>query len=232
MSRRKDETEEEYRIRRSNERRERYSTDEDYRGRQVEYQRKLREDPEVRKAQAEYQRKRRADPEVTDAQREARRKRYAENPKLQEQARAAYRKRMEDPDFRQAKRDYDKRRRLEDPEYRERKLAYYRQRVAPPEGHPGTCDCCGAECPPRANGNSGLNQDHRHDTGEIRGWVCGRCNLQVAVLDLRFTDPDRFAVLMAWSNRGAPIVVVPVTNPKRRKSRSAEPVLFTASKHD
>lgn len=105
---------------------------------------------------------------------------------------------------------------------RERRMAVR----APPPDHPGTCDLCGVRPKPRCNGTTGINQDHRHDNNVVRGWLCTRCNTQVAVLDLAFTDPDRFALLKAWSLKHAPAVRATSTRPDRRKKHEPDPTLF------
>lgn len=109
---------------------------------------------------------------------------------------------------------------------RENQKRYSQKRRAVPENHPGTCDICGILPEPHKNGNRGLSQDHRHDTGEIRGYLCSGCNTMMAAFDLRFSDPERFARMTAYSARGAPVVLVPVTKPKRRKKAVPHPTLF------
>lgn len=98
------------------------------------------------------------------------------------------------------------------------------RRGAPPAD--GRCQCCGELAPPRANGSSGLNLDHRHDNNLVRGWVCTRCNTQLGTLDLAFTDPDRFAALKAWSVRNAPVTPARSPRPDRKVRRAADPTLF------
>lgn len=51
----------------------------------------------------------------------------------------------------------------------------------------GKCALCGKVPPNRKNGADGLNVDHRHDNGFVRGMLCAGCNRVVGVLD---KDPD------------------------------------------
>lgn len=95
-----------------------------------------------------------------------------------------------------------------------------------PAGHPGTCDVCGVRPPPRKNGRRGLCEDHRHDNNVIRGWLCNRCNSMVGAFDLRYTDPDLYRALMAWSARGESPIVVVSKAPKRRRKAKQHPALF------
>lgn len=66
------------------------------------------------------------------------------------------------------------------------------------------------------NGKSSLHIDHRHDNGAVRGMLCVLCNSRIGVLDLRYTDPDFWRVLLAWSDREAP--VVPVRGARRGRT--------------
>ena len=62
----------------------------------------------------------------------------------------------------------------------------------PPRGTP--CECCG-EVPER------LELDHCHRTGEFRGWLCGRCNLGIGMLQ----DSLEGALMAAvYLSRGQP----------------------------
>lgn len=180
-------------------------------------------------SQREYMREYRA--KNREALKEKQRARYAALPEEVKAARIARQRerdkeRTADPDWREKHRERERLRYQQSAELRDRIRAQHLALRSPPADHPGTCDCCGCEVKPRRNGKTGLNQEHRHDTGEIRGWTCHRCNMQVAVLDLRFTDPDRFAALLAWSNRGAPVVRVPVVKPDRRRIPFGQPALF------
>lgn len=56
-------------------------------------------------------------------------------------------------------------------EHLEKMRRVYRGLPAPTRPKPGHCECCG--CAPTKRG---LHLDHRHDTGEFRGWLCQRCN--------------------------------------------------------
>jgi recombination endonuclease VII len=190
----------------------------------IAYQREYREKNRERiseKNRAKYQ-ELKANPEAYAAllkdRKESYRRRYHEEDTIRAQ-RAS-------PEWKEQHRNRERERYRSDPALRAKVSARHLELRAPPEDHPGTCDCCGVPVERRKNGKTGLNQEHRHDTGEIRGWTCHRCNLQVAVLDLRFTDPDRFALLMSWSNRGAPVTRVPVTNPARRRTPQKHPTLF------
>lgn len=93
-----------------------------------------------------------------------------------------------------------------DPEYRNKirtRMNDYRKRTRTvPEDHDGACEVCGITPKRKKNGHSGLFVDHRHDNGVIRGYLCVRCNSMVATLDLAHTNPELFAKLMEWSNRG------------------------------
>ena len=149
-------------------------------------------------------------PGETDEQLEARREKIRArrrvvnlSPEALEKARVEnrewQRKRREDPANREKDRARDPRR-WADPVKREE--ANERRRRKPPPGHPGLCELCGNPGKP-IRGGVGLNKDHRHDNGFVRGWICTGCNTRVAVLDLRFEDPEYFKKLEAWSNRGA-----------------------------
>lgn len=92
-------------------------------------------------------------------------------------------------------------------------------------GHPTHCGVCGLFVEPKRNGDDGRCIDHRHDNDVVRGVVCNGCNHQLSVVDLRFTDPDQWAALLAWSLKGAPAVP---TGRKRATVRRHEhhPALF------
>lgn len=99
-----------------------------------------------------------------------------------------------------------------------------RARVLESLGGGDRCEVCGDTFPAQMWTDTRC-VDHRHDNDVIRGVVCRRCNRDLAVLDLRFTDPDRFAALSAFSLRSQPAVPT-----KRKRSRvkkmSSEPKLF------
>lgn len=184
--------------------------------------RKYREDPAHRAERIRAAADRVADPDARAAKNEALRQRYATTDHGEAQ-RVVMRERRRDPVIGEAIRASGR-----TPAVRAAKREADRRRRALPEGHSGACELCGDVPQPRAGGARGLNQDHRHDTGAVRGYLCVRCNNAVAVLDLRFTDPDRFAALSRWSLRGAPVVPVQQANPKRRRRRTGHPVLFEA----
>jgi hypothetical protein len=128
------------------------------------------------------------------------------------------------PEYQEWRRLVEKRR---DPTFRREEARLHAlQTRAVPSWHDGTCDICGATPPPKKNGARGLCQDHRHDTNEIRGYLCNGCNIKVGVLDLRFTDSDLYAKLQAYSLRGAPVVPVRSEAPKRRRASAGQPRLF------
>lgn len=145
------------------------------------------------------------------------------------------RKRRRKPEVRERNREYQRHwyRNL-DPAVKDARLERQRQRSAarrnPPPEHPGTCDLCGVVPPPRSNGHLGLNQDHRHDNNVVRGWLCTRCNNQVAVMDLAFLDPDRYAALKAWSLRGAPVIPHRTERSRPRRQPVPDPTLFGGGK--
>jgi hypothetical protein len=170
--------------------------------------------------------------ESWNRQLETRRRRTRErlkDPVQLEKKRAYQRKYMKDPEFRRRCVERNRRnRQTEEGKVARREYAreHNRRLRAPPEDHPGTCEICGVDCPPQANGRDSLYQDHRHDNNVIRGWLCNRCNVRVAVLDLAFTDPDYFAALKAWSLKGAPVVPTRSESPKRRRVAPEHPSLF------
>ncbi len=43
----------------------------------------------------------------------------------------------------------------------------------------GKCHICGV---PETECNRALSLDHNHETGELRGWLCGRCNVAIGLL--------------------------------------------------
>lgn len=123
------------------------------------------------------------------------------------------------------RRKYENDRYANDPEHRERKRQQSRDQYnRPPDGQ--VCEVCGASPGLDTRGRRMLHEDHRHDNNVIRGWLCVKCNMAVGVLDLRFTDPDRFAALAAWSLRGASAQPARSAEPKRRKRAVADPELF------
>lgn len=103
-----------------------------------------------------------------------------------------------------------------------------RQRMLEEIGDPTVCGVCGKEFGPIGDRDPRC-VDHRHDNDVIRGIVCGTCNMKLGVIDLRFTDPDLFARLMAWSLRGQPAVP---TGRKRGniKRLASHPTLFDQRK--
>jgi len=63
-------------------------------------------------------------------------------------------------------------------EHRAERKAYDRKRrgqiTSPVVSAPTKCDCCG---------NSGrIVEDHCHDTGVFRGWLCNNCNLGLGLI--------------------------------------------------
>lgn len=68
--------------------------------------------------------------------------------------------------------------------------------------------------------------EHRHDNDVIRGLTCRRCNRDLATLDLRFHDPERFLALMAFSLRGEPVVPTGRKRATRKRIKPSEPALF------
>jgi hypothetical protein len=50
--------------------------------------------------------------------------------------------------------------------------------------------------------------------------------MNLGVLDLAFSDPERFAKLKAWSMRGAPVKPVRSAHPARRRGQIPDPELF------
>lgn len=87
-------------------------------------------------------------------------------------------------------------------------------------GNPTACGVCGVDpIPPKKNGQDGRYLDHRHDTGEIRGVVCSRCNRALGVVDMRSVDPEWWAALLdfadnASTGRKKPRALRPTTNPR------------------
>jgi hypothetical protein len=63
----------------------------------------------------------------------------------------------------------------------------------------GKCALCGEVPTPRKNGADGLNVDHRHDNGFVRGMLCAGCNRIVGVLD---KDPDLLVRALAYARWG------------------------------
>lgn len=43
----------------------------------------------------------------------------------------------------------------------------------------GKCDICGV---PEVECNTKLHMDHDHETGDFRGWICGKCNKGIGLL--------------------------------------------------
>lgn len=167
-----------------------------------------------------------------EKKREWYREQRANNPEWCERERARDRERWANDSERRA-RSRRRERWANNPERRsrerERRREQNRKRIAIPDDHPGTCDVCGVTPPVKRDGRRGLCQDHRHDTGAIRGYLCNRCNTQVAVLDLAYTDPDRFAALRAYAIRSAPPVAMPARNANRRRKPADHPTLFDAA---
>lgn len=192
-------------------------TDEERREKKRERERLRKEarrvDPTMREADREYFRERMKSAEAKKAHREAQR-RHREKPgvKERERNRRKYLRRIADPEKKRADRELTEQRR--------------RERIALPDGHSGECDVCGVIPAPMKDGKRGICQDHRHDNGVIRGFLCRRCNIEMAVIDLRYTDPDRFAAMLAYSVRGEPVIPTSAERPKRRKAAPAHPVLF------
>lgn len=114
---------------------------------------------------------------------------------------------------------------VREPDLQERR-AERAARSAIRSSRPDACECCGAPAETPPCGRSALNLDHRHDNNEIRGWICTRCNIQVGVMDLQFSDPERFARLREWSFRGAPVVRTESKRPAKRRAKLPEPTLF------
>lgn len=49
-----------------------------------------------------------------------------------------------------------------------------------PRPMPNNCEICGI---PGSELKKGLCYEHNHKTGEFRGWVCGRCNTVMGMVD-------------------------------------------------
>ncbi len=73
-----------------------------------------------------------------------------------------------------------------DPAYRARLREYSKKsdrkhhgRPTPTYPCPGHCECCGS-LQPKSVGT--FHEDHDHDTGVFRGWLCGNCNRGIGYL--------------------------------------------------
>lgn len=97
-----------------------------------------------------------------------------------------------------------------------------RQAVLEQLGDPTECGVCGVYLP-----DERLRcVDHRHDNDVVRGVVCTRCNAALGAIDLRYTDPDLWASLLAWSARGEPVVPTGRKRSDRRVLPADHPTLF------
>jgi hypothetical protein len=156
--------------------------------------------------------------------------------------RAYQARRREDPSYRQRcreeqrayRRDPDGRERIREhhqqPEVKERYAAHARKfrhdrRIDELEalGNPTTCGVCGKDLTPVEGQRDPRCVDHRHDNEVIRGVVCSRCNGALGYIDLRYTAPELWAKLLAWSAKGEP--AMPTGRKRTRTRRLPEPPL-------
>lgn len=67
------------------------------------------------------------------------------------------------------------------------------------DGH--RCGVCGVVPPPDAWGRDGLQVEHHHASGALRGVVCTRCNYALALVDLAVDGDPRIDALRAFTSR-------------------------------
>lgn len=164
-------------------------------------------------------------------------------------ARAYQRERRKDPEYRQRcaeeSREYHsdpenrerRREQRQEPEVKQRYAGYQRslkrQRRAAELaalGNPTTCGVCGKDLTPVDGERDPRCVDHRHDNDVIRGVVCSRCNGLLGAIDLRYTDPELWAKLLAWSTKGEPTAPTGRKRAKSRKLAEPSPSLFPVAK--
>src|SRR5580704_16633118 len=64
---------------------------------------------------------------------------------------------------------------------------------------PAVCECCGS---PQTGRKKVLSIDHCHSTGELRGWLCHRCNTGIGMLG---DDASGLRRALAYLERQSPL---------------------------
>lgn len=79
---------------------------------------------------------------------------------------------------------------------------YYRAKPKPPLGDTFECPICLRMF--TVTNNQSINLDHDHETGEIRGWICGSCNTAVGKLEDDISILARAIIWIKTVGKGLP----------------------------